>query len=350
MTFVSQAELPQGAALTQGDAMLYGLFGVQLSTDLRLRSYLSPASGTPDLHVEISDRAPAGWAGPAVKAVEAGSGRVPGYYYHERVNGVDAVILPGVADWYYGDDRVICHLRDRRYSSRMEIFLLGTGLAYWLELRGMLALHAAAVEVGGRAIGFLATNRGGKSTLAVAMMQAGHALLTDDVMAVEASRGGFMARPSYPQLRLWPAQAGALLGDVSGLEFVHPWIRKFRVPVGLRFGTFATGARPLAAIYLPERLSDPAADIEISPLSSGEALREVQAGSFIPMLAETAWGGPRRLIHLAALLRSTPVRRISYPEGVEHLPAVCDALTEDARSLNPFAPANHRPPESPLPQ
>jgi hypothetical protein len=349
MTFVSQAELPHAAALTQGDVMLYGLFGIQLATDLHLRSYLSPASGTSDLHVEISDRAPAEW-GPAVKAVETGSGRVPGYHYHERANGVDVVILPGVADWYYGEDRVVCHLQDRRYSSRMEIFLLGTGLAYWLELRGILALHAAAVEVGGRAIGFLASNRGGKSTLAVAMMQAGHPLLTDDVMAVQRTSEGFVARPSYPQLRLWPAQAEALLGDVTGLEFVHPWIRKFRVPVGQRFGTFASGARPLAAIYLPERLSDPGADIAISPLSNGEALREVQAGSFIPMLAETAWGGPRRLMHLAALLRSTPVRRISYPEGVEHLPAVCAALAEDARSLNPFAPANHRPPESPIPQ
>ncbi len=315
---------------------VYSVYGLALGSDFPFSYPLTPTDAPPGLyftcrpeaaHPEFWDRAE------CVYATRAGSGARSGLYRH--AGGEALRLLDGAADFHLGPERIACHLRDPSYAYAIEIWLLGTVLAYWMERQGFPMLHASAVVVEGCAAAFLATSRGGKSSLAVTLMQAGHPLLTDDLLPVEMQDTTPTGRPGYPQMRLWPDQAAHFAGGHEGFARVVPHLDKRRVPVepgGL--GAFCNAPRPLACFYLPERRAteDANAEIEIAPLSLGEALIELVRQSFLPNLIEAAGLQPERIKRLSEVARRVPVRRLIYPSGVEHLPRVREALLEDLRA------------------
>ncbi len=63
--------------------------------------------------------------------------------------------------------------------------ILGRVLAFTLHARGVLTLHASAVDLDGQGIAFLAPKFFGKSTLAAALVRSGARLITDDTLSVD---------------------------------------------------------------------------------------------------------------------------------------------------------------------
>lgn len=216
----------------------------------------------------------------------------------------------------------------------LELRLLGLVLAFWLERSGVLTLHASAVAVGDRAVAFLAGKEGGKSSLAASFLDAGHRLLTDDVLAVRVPETGgtaFEALPAYPEMRFRPADAARRLGAerAAELPLAHPWAAKVRMPVD----AFEPEPRRLARIYLPERVSGRAEEVgavAIEPLAPRRALVALLADSFLPRLVGAMGWEVRRLDPLARLVAAVPVRRVRFPDGLERLPEVAERLAEDA--------------------
>jgi len=217
----------------------------------------------------------------------------------------------------------------------VEIRLLGPVLSYWMERLGLLALHASAVGIGQRAIGFLASHGGGKSGLAAGLMRYGHPLLTDDILPVEERDGTFFGRPGYPQMRMWPDAAAHFLGDWEELPLVLPEIAKRRVPVGPAleggFGSFHPDSLPITALYVPERRQD--GPIEIREVLRSEGLLELVRHSFSPRLVEAAGLQPRRFDLFARLVQRVPIRRLVYPSGFHRLPEVAEAVLRDLDRL-----------------
>ena len=205
-------------------------------------------------------------------------------------------------------------------------------LSFFLERRGIPALHASAVAVGDRAVAFLSGNRGGKSALAASLAQAGHPLLTDDILPVKPAAGHFLGLPGYPAMRMWPDEAEHFLGHYRDLELVHPQLDKRRVAVGpAGFGTFCAEARPLACLYIPER-RDPAAwgdGVEITPLRPTAALMELVRNAFTARAVEALGWQRSRLMVLGDLVQRVPVRRLIYPSGFQRLPQVRQAILRD---------------------
>src|SRR6185369_6939110 len=111
--------------------------------------------------------------------------------YLYRLPDAELLRFTGTAEFTLRPGEIQCRLRDAGCVARAEIYLLGAVLAYYLERRGIHVLHGAAVALQGRAAGFLATNRGGKTSLAAALNQAGGALLSDDLLAIEEREGRF---------------------------------------------------------------------------------------------------------------------------------------------------------------
>ncbi len=66
----------------------------------------------------------------------------------------------------------------------------GTVLSYLLMLRAETVLHASAVDVGGRAVGFVGSSGMGKTTLATLMCRDGGLLVTDDVLRLRRGPDG----------------------------------------------------------------------------------------------------------------------------------------------------------------
>ena len=85
----------------------------------------------------------------------------------------------------------------------IRLFLLGSGLGFLCHQRGVLPLHAAAVEVDGRAVCFAGASGSGKSTLADAFARRGFAVLSDDVSPVNVRGAVPLILPSLRRIRMW---------------------------------------------------------------------------------------------------------------------------------------------------
>ena len=70
--------------------------------------------------------------------------------------------------------------------------------------RGLLPLHANAVEIDGRAVAFMEESGAGKSTLAAWFHDHGYRIIADDVCVVDFDPSGCpVAIPGLPRLRMW---------------------------------------------------------------------------------------------------------------------------------------------------
>ena len=83
-------------------------------------------------------------------------------------------------------------------------YLLGPVLGRLLRLRGVTCLHASAVAFGEHAVAFVGPAGAGKSTTAAALALRGHAILSDDVVALAERDRSFYVHSAYPYLCLWP--------------------------------------------------------------------------------------------------------------------------------------------------
>lgn len=309
------------------------LFGITLASDFPFATCLGAGEGPSDLTFTVCLHPPALWQQeqPIYQSPwRTEDGESASFLY--RAPDFEVYRFPGAFDFYLWNDRIACHVLDPDSGFLVELRLLGPVLSYWLERRGSPALHASAVAVAGRAAAFLSTHGAGKTGLAAALMQAGGALLTDDVLPVEESGGVLRGRPGYPQMRMWPDEASWFLGGCAGLPLVHPDLSKRRVPVGPDgFGTFHDTPLPLACLYLPERGPEPGGPVEIGAVSPRDALIELVRHSFIPHLVEAAGLQAGRFDRLIRLVQGVPVRRLRYPTGFDRLPDVAEALLRDLR-------------------
>src|SRR5215203_803398 len=316
-----------GPGLTDG-LKTHRVFGINLASNFPFRNPLGSADGAADLSFAVSP-APV-VTGPWKDGHPVY--RSPRRYQNGesfsrlfRLDSWEALCFPHLADFYLQDGRIAVHPLGGTGVDLLEIRLLGPVLSYWLERQGILTLHASAVSLDGRAVAFLSSHGGGKTGLAAAIMCAGLHLLTDDILPVEESGGTFLGRPGYPQMRMWPDEAGHFLDRFEDLPLVHSGITKRVVAVGAGgFGAFHETALPLACIYLPERVAERA--VEIQEISRRDALMELVRHSFSRHIVEAVGLQPARLDLFARLVMQVPVRKLRYPSGFERLPEVVEAL------------------------
>lgn len=320
------------------DAPRYRVYGITLASDFQFANRLVPARGEPDVTFTVTTREPGSGgleaATPVFEDPAARNFATPNALY--RLDEGYALRFAGIADFYIGRRHITCHLRDAAYSDVVEIYLLGTVLAFWLEWQGRVALHASAVVAGEHTMAFLSTHGGGKTSLAAALMAQGGALLTDDLLPVDRRDGRCLAHAGYPQMRFWPEGAAHFMGRYADFEIVTPGYDKRRVPVGPGgLGRFVSEAHELTCVYLPERRdpADGAHAVVFEAVSPGDAVIELIRGSFAPRNPEIAGLQPARLGALADLARSVPMRRLVYPNGLHELPRVAAAVLKDLDGL-----------------
>ncbi|HEU0299344.1 MAG TPA: hypothetical protein VFR37_07820 [Longimicrobium sp.] len=135
-------------------------------------------------------------------------------------------------------------------------YLLGPILSFVLRLRGLVAVHASAVEMEGTAVLFAGPSGAGKSTTAAAFALNGWPVLTDDVAVVAPQGSGMEVVPSYPRVRLWDDSVRGLLGRSEVLPLLTPTWDKRYLPLGTGQGEFSRRPLPLRAIFLLRERED----------------------------------------------------------------------------------------------
>lgn len=326
--------------MTLGDSFAdrrkHGLFGLTLASEFPFESRLAPGRGEPDLEFSgpaapPSDEALAEPVYESPLRDETGSSLVRLY----RVEHGELLRFGDGLDFHLGRGRIDYRLRDPGWAEAIEVRLLGTVLSYWLERLEVCVLHASAVVADGRAVAFMANNRGGKSALAATMMAGGAPLLTDDLLPVELRDGEIVARSGYPQMRMWPDAvehffAGRRPRSAYPRRFGKHWL-----PVGADgFGEFHAAAVPLGRLYLPRRKDGPASsrEVRMSKLPPRKAVIELLRCSFSPNIVEAVGLQRHRLETFARLVEQVPVRRLDYPSGLGALPRVRLAVLDDLAS------------------
>jgi len=213
-------------------------------------------------------------------------------------------------------------------------YLVGPVLAFVLRLRGLVALHASAVEMDGGAVLLVGPSGAGKSTTAAAFALNGWPVLTDDV-AVVAPRGECLeVVPSYPRVRLWGEAVRGLLGRSEALPLLTPTWDKRYLPLGTGQAGFSARPLPVRALFLLRGREDAAAAPRIEPVPplaafpailanvlASQGVPDDQAGDDfrfssrlaerVPAFALTAHADPARL---GALCRLVADRVAALPD------------------------------------
>lgn len=313
----------------------YDLYGVRMASEHEFVNPLQGSSapaGSADLVFTCVNEPPS-WVDWSAGTVVDEQGRRPDgspEFVFVRFPSHDVIRIPGALDFYVFDDRVTCHVVDDRHGYLVEIALLGMVLAFWLERRATLTLHASVAVLNGAAVGFLGSSGGGKTSTLLGCLARGHALLTDDLLAVREQDDHVRAERGYPALRLLPEQVASFVGGDHDLPLLHPGFEKRRVLVGDGgFGRFADGAAPLLRLYLPERGPAQDAPVVIERLRPDEAVMTLLRHSFLPREVQRFGWQARRLTEMPGIVRHVSVARLRYPSGFDRLPEVIAAVEQD---------------------
>lgn len=168
---------------------LYAVFGLTVQSAIELPElFLAPEANEPDVVIERGTVPEAGEGDGVVQA-----------------NGGLLLQVPEVGRYFIADGRSIRVEPLAGVPERnVRLFLLGSAFGALLHQRGLLPLHANAIEVAGRAYAFMGHSGAGKSTLAAWFHDRGHRVLADDVCVIRFDEAGeAVACPGLPRFRLW---------------------------------------------------------------------------------------------------------------------------------------------------
>jgi hypothetical protein len=194
---------------------------------------------------------------------------------------------------------------DETPEKNVRLFLLGSAFGALLHQRGLLPLHANAIEIGGEAVAFMGESGAGKSTLAAWFHDHGYRVIADDVCVVRFNdQGKPVVSPGLRRLRLWQSAllaTGRETSDYARSYLGDEQFDKYDVPLPLDSGP-STGLS-LQAVYLLKR----GESFRISRLSGLGATDAVFANTYRGAYLVAAQTAPMHWAHSVNLVRTTPI-------------------------------------------
>jgi hypothetical protein len=211
-------------------------------------------------------------------------------------------------------------------SEAFQVYLLGQAFSFALVKGGFEPLHATAVTVGNRAVAFLADCGFGKSTLAAAFLQAGHRLITDDLLLLQTTMRRILAFPGPSRIKLFPEMAHGFLGEAFNGVPLNSTAQKQIIP--LSGSQMCTEPIHLAAIYALTCSSEANEAIHMVSLSEREAFITLLGSTFNRVVLD-ADRLRRQFEATERLANAGIVKRLLYPRSLACLPRVRQAILSD---------------------
>ncbi|MEO6581063.1 MAG: hypothetical protein ABIN83_07910 [Sphingomicrobium sp.] len=247
------------------------------------------------------------------------------------IDGGALLTIDGIARYSITDGSTI--MIDRRPDvpdANVRLYLLGSALGMLLHQRGLLPLHANAVEIDGRAFAFAGASGAGKSTLAAWFHDHGYPIIADDVCAISfnEARLPFVA-PGLPRLRLWREALERSGRDVA--EYARSYAGdetwdKYDVP--LRQQAPISTPVPLGGIYLLVK-GDSLAITRLQGIEAIEAMfAHTYRGRYVPAFGDVG----KHWQSCARLASHTPIFQLVRPWGLDRLAADIPVVVSHIRS------------------
>jgi hypothetical protein len=212
------------------------------------------------------------------------------------------------------------------------VYLRGPIMGFILRRRGVIALHASALFIGGKAVVLCGPSQSGKSTTAAAMGLRGLSVLSDDIAAIKSEDGSFQIQPGYPRVCLWPGAVQELFGTTDALPQLTPsWEKRF-LPLDDTKAKFKSQKCPLGAVYLLGPRTADAYTPRIEEISARQALLELVQNSYMNWLLNRKQRAAEFEV-LSCLVTSVPVRRIVPHDNLTKIARLCDLIVADLQSV-----------------
>jgi hypothetical protein len=210
-------------------------------------------------------------------------------------------------------------------EAQLRVFLLGSCFGALLHQRGLLVLHASAVQAPKGSVVFAGISGVGKSTTLGALLHRGYPLLSDDLAAIHLDTNGrLVVEPAIPRARLWSDSARRLGHATEVLQREQPELEKYVLPVQ----NFASSAVPLHRVYLLK--SDNLAKVvSLESLLPFPAFKALIQHTFRPRFLK---GLGTQTVHfrlVSATAGRTPVVKVTRPGSSFLLDDLADRLEED---------------------
>ena len=297
----------------------YALFGLNIRSELELGE-LAPSGfeGEPEVSIALQ---------PLTDHDDP-----PGY--SARPDGT-LLHVPEVGRYLIRDGREILVSPAIEATERdLRLFLLGSAFGALLHQRGLMPLHANAIDLGGRAIAFCGASGVGKSTLAAWFNDRGHPVLSDDVCVIDFDGAGrAIARHGLRRLRLWKDALEATGRRISEFEPSFDRLReardKYDVPID---GSRDPAPIELAAVYLLDRPSDGGTSA-IVPLLGVAAVDALVSNTYRGGLLPGIGGIGDHLMTCVRIAGQVPIFRVERDWGRQAFEAGTLALEAHARSV-----------------
>jgi hypothetical protein len=205
-------------------------------------------------------------------------------------------------------------------EDEVRLFLLGSCLGALLHQRGILAMHASAIQTQKGAVLFVGPSGNGKSTLLGALLNRGYAMLADDVAGIALDdRGQPVVLPAYPQLKLWHDACQQLEKSPEGLRAVRPELEKYAVPA---IEWFVDRPMPLYAVYALAVHNF--ADLRLELLDNSHKFQIILGNTYRQRFLD---GLGMRLPHFQLATQAAKVARVSRVTRPSY-PFLLDELTD----------------------
>ncbi len=208
----------------------------------------------------------------------------------------------------------------------LEPYLIGRVLPFLVSLRGGFPLHASAVAIEGRAAAFVGGSTAGKSSLAAALVAAGHHFVADDIAAISRPDQP-VVEPAHPELKV---SREVVAATSPPFDSVRPFPGSEERVLRLA-SRFVEAALPMARIYF------------LSPAEGSDcSIEEVSPSAACTLLVSNYFGLPsigRRLVGLDNILDlagriagAVDCRRVFVPRQLGRLTDVARRVEGDLGS------------------
>jgi hypothetical protein len=303
-----------------GEPLRHGAcYGLTVRSSVELR-YLRSGAGTEHLDVVEQEVVPPAADDEAFMQMRPGPDR--GLPVAARIHRTES---PGrYLVWVAGGEWFVVDLPGRRIeippeadALRREERLWGIPSRLYLLELGHYPLHAAAVEVSGRALVFGGPSRFGKTTLAAAFVRAGHRLLAEDLVDLVMTDRGVDVLPGPTMLRMRTDMARAV--ELPGAALIAEDADRAHFVVPDPLGGCAPV--PLAGVVLLRRADGGAP--RLRPSDPPSALRDIWSQGFA---LPTETSRTHAFTCAAAVTAAAPVWDL-------HRPLRVDTLDETVRLL-----------------
>lgn len=264
----------------------------------------------------------------AIGPLPAGPRRATDLPYVDAENGEALLKIPGAGRYLVSGGRdVLIEPEAGADPAYVRLFILGSALGLLCHQRGLLPLHASAVEVAGQAIAFMGDQQQGKSTLAAHCLASTPArLVADDTLVVLFDQAGRpWAQPGLPSVKLWRDALRALGRDADGLR--PDWLRadKFHLPVTDRL---VRAAVPLTRVYVLDEDVD-AGHCRIEPMVGAVAAAALIAHTYRVEYLDAVEQRCGHFLASTRLAGRVSVRRLKRRRDLAQVRATAAAVVAD---------------------